>query len=435
MLISGEFMQRETQILEAEIVENDDTQNALKQACFADFDMFGMWQKYAEFWARSIRMKIIKGEARRVTYKTPAGVCIDYDVAGEVISDRTRREYIRNAERFFVWLRDNKGGSLLSLTKGGAAIEYAAAIADKTPATQAAYLGAPRRFFEWARNTIDPFSNGFGAIWGTVNPFNGIEPPPECEGFKHDAISARDAAHLIATASVRSTGTRTTAKGKADARCGKRCAERDALVCSLAVRLGLRCVEIARLTCGDVDLKNNRIWVLGKVGASKVEVSFPKADTIKAQLKKAIEGRSPADPLIISQSRRTGHGNGEGITTDAVQRIIRRCLRDADLWQPGRVTPHSLRHTAETLALIEMKKRDGVADIRKSAQLLRHSEQTAKRYAHDLERKENECAALISSAIDAELNAIESQTKSTKKANKSKRSRKATRKTTRGGKR
>ena len=407
-------MRDEVQILDAEIVENDTPENTLTQASFADMNVFCMWQKYACLWAKSIRMKIIKGEARRVTYQTPAGVCIDYDVAGEVISDRTRREYIRNTERFFVWLRDNKGGSLLSLTKGGAALEYAAAIADKTPATQAAYLGAPRRFFEWARNTIDPFSNGFGAIWGTVNPFNGIEPPQDCEGFKHDAITAKDAAHLIATASVRSPGKRTTAKGNADARCGKRCAERDALVCSLAVRLGLRCVEIARLNCGDVDLKNNRLWVLGKVGASKIDVSFPKADTIKAQLKKAIEGRSPDEPLITSQSRRTGR-KGEGVKSDAIQRIIRRCLRDADLWQRGRVTPHSLRHTAETLALIEMKKRDGVADIRKSAQLLRHSEQTAKRYAHDLERKENECAELISSAIDAELEAMKASKRPTKR--------------------
>lgn len=408
-------MQNNSQIVDANLIEIDASETMLKPASFTDFAMFRMWQKYACLWARSIRIKVGKGEARHVAYQTPAGVRIDYDVSGEVISDRTRREYIRNTERFFVWLRDNKGDSLLSLAKGGAVNEYAAAIADKTPSTQAAYLGAPRRFFEWARNTIDPFSDGFGAIWGTVNPFNGIVPPPESDGFKHDAITAKDAAHLISTASIRTNNQRTTAKGDSDARCGKRCAERDTLVCSLAVRLGLRCVEIARLTCGDVDIRNNRIWVLGKVGASKVDVSFPKADTIKAQLKKAIEGRSPDEALITSQSRRTGRGKGEGVTSDAIQRIIRRCLRDADLWQRGRVTPHSLRHTAETLALIELKKRDGVADIRKSAQLLRHSEQTAKRYAHDLERKENECAELISSAIDAELEAMKASKRPTKR--------------------
>lgn len=397
-------------IIDAEIIEIDDTRIALKSAQCNDLNVFSMWQKYANLWANSIRLKVATSEnVQNVELITAGGVSISYRVNGEVISDRTRREYVRNADRFFVWLRDTHAGSLLALIKGGAVAEYAAEIASKSPATQAAYLGAPRRFFDWASNTIDKFAEGLGAIWQLPNPFNGIKPPAEYEGFKHDALSAQDAAKLIH--SCKPTTGRTTAEGKSDKRCGVRNADRDSLVCNLALRLGLRCVEIARLTVGDIDLKGNRVYVLGKVGTDKVPVPIQNAEALRAMLKDATKGRDSSAPLIQSISRRNGRGNGEGITADAVQRIIRRRLKDAELWKRGRVTPHSLRHTAETLALIAMKKRDGFADIRKSAQLLRHSAKTAERYAHDLERQQNECAELISTELDAALIAAEAKPK------------------------
>ena len=81
--------------------------------------------------------------------------------------------------------------------------------------------------------------------------------------------------------------------------------------------------------------------------------------------------------------------NGQRLSPQGVSRTVKQALMAAGLNSP-RLTAHSLRHTAVTLAL------SGGATLQQVQQFARHRLiETTLRYAHNLEYARNPCSKLV----------------------------------------
>lgn len=169
---------------------------------------------------------------------------------------------------------------------------------------------------------------------------------------------------------------------------------RDYALLSLMVTGGLRTIEVVRADIGDLRTVGEAtvLYVQGKGREEKAE--FVKiAPTVEKALRAYISARADkADtaPLFIS----TSHNNkGERMTTRSISGIVKERLVKAG-YDSSRLTAHSLRHTAVTLALL------AGMDLGEVQQHARHKDiSTTMIYNHALDRAKNGCAEAIANAI------------------------------------
>lgn len=118
---------------------------------------------------------------------------------------------------------------------------------------------------------------------------------------------------------------------------------RDVLIVSLMVNEGLRCVEVARLQVGDLDLRGRtmRIW-----GKGDHERMLPITDETWSCLRIYFEqAELIGGPLI--RDLRFGEN---AVTAQRVSDVLRKVMTDTDVKRQryDRISAHSLRHTAAT---------------------------------------------------------------------------------------
>ncbi len=163
---------------------------------------------------------------------------------------------------------------------------------------------------------------------------------------------------------------------------------RDAALFHLVARTGLRTIEASRARVGDirrqVDGAGQRHAVLyvqgkGQDAADEYVVLEPAAER---PLRAYLKARGPITddaPLFASSSPRN---KGEGLSTRSISRILKRALQAAGL-DDRRLTAHSLRHSAITLAI------QGGASLEQAQAMARHaSPQTTMIYFHNAQRLE-----------------------------------------------
>ena len=231
--------------------------------------------------------------------------------------------------------------------------------ANYSATTAATYLTAVRSFF-----------NYLNAEAGYPLITTGIKNPKARPGHKKDALSAEQAKEVLAAIE------RDTLQGK-----------RDYAIVSLMLHTGLRTIEVARADIEDLRNVSGApvLFVMGKGRDSKDEY-VKVTRTVQAAIADYMDAREAADgkqtpqaPLFASVSRRD---YGKRLTPRSVSRISKEALQAAG-YDDRRLTAHSYRHTAVTLAL-----QAGVP-IRDVQQMARHaSPLTTERYAHDLRRIE-----------------------------------------------
>jgi integrase/recombinase XerC len=141
---------------------------------------------------------------------------------------------------------------------------------------------------------------------------------------------------------------------------------RDRAVLEVLYGAGVRVAELAGLDVGDVDLREGSVRVLGKGGKERIVPIGAKAvEALHAYL-----GERAADEGALFRNPR-----GRRLTVRSLHRIVRARARAAGL--PGRVTPHTLRHSFATHLL------DAGADLRLIQELLGHARlTTTQRYTH-----------------------------------------------------
>lgn len=234
------------------------------------------------------------------------------------------------------------------------------------PSTVQTYIVAVRLFFRWT-------------AWEGLYP----DIADHVKGAKLDRQHKKDYLTAWQLYSVLANIDRRTIRGL-----------RDYAIVSLMGVTGLRTVEVTRANIEDVREKENGkvLYIQGKGQDERAEfVRLPseieEAIYVYLEVRGETDGRAP---LFVSTSN---NNYGQRLTTRSISEIAKRCMRAAG-FSSDRLTAHSLRHTAITLALL------GGATLQETQQFARHgSITTTQIYAHNLEKVNNPCAGIVAASI------------------------------------
>ena len=234
------------------------------------------------------------------------------------------------------------------------------------PATVAAYLSALRRFFDWTE------SEGL-----YPNITRGIKAPKLDKGHKRDFLPAQGLQAMMKSVD------RSTLEGK-----------RNYAILAVMATGGLRTVEVVRADVADVSTVGGEpvLFVQGKGRSDKKE--FVKLTPhVLAAIREYLDARGQVKgnaPLFASCSHRNKGGR---LTTRTISGIAKASMVKAG-YSSGRLTAHSLRHSAVTLALMSGQ---SLAEVQYFA---RHSSiNTTMIYAHNVDRLKSGCEAALSRAV------------------------------------
>lgn len=227
------------------------------------------------------------------------------------------------------------------------------------------YIIAVRQFFKWTEQT-------------------GLYPniADNIKGKKISREPKKDYLNTNAIKRILETIDQTTLKGK-----------RDYAMVALMVTCGLRDIEVSRANITDLRMlgENTVLYIQGKGRTEKADYVTVPEETEKA-LRSYLKMRSCNNnaPLFASVSN---NSNEKRLTTRSISRAIKESMKNAG-YNSYRLTAHSLRHTAITLAL-----KNGES-LQQTQQFARHTNiNTTLIYAHNLEKENNTCSNSIANSI------------------------------------
>jgi putative integrase len=169
---------------------------------------------------------------------------------------------------------------------------------------------------------------------------------------------------------------------------------RDYAILALMFTGGLRTIEVSRANIEDLRIAGDSevLYLQGKGHEEKTDYIklIPKVeDAIRVYLK-ARGTLDPTEPLFTSTSN---NSRGDRISTRTISGIVKNALKNAG-YDSDKLTAHSTRHTAVTLALMGGQKLEEVQQFARHKNLA-----TTLIYAHNLDRARNNCEATIAKAI------------------------------------
>jgi len=266
----------------------------------------------------------------------------------------SRKTYERGIKPFIEWVQEQ---GIMKPSRADILLykDYLKSL-NLSPYTISGYLTVVRKFFEWAE--------GEKYYPNIARGIKGLKKP---KGFRKDPLTILQIKELLDSID------RNTIKER-----------RDYALLNLLVRTGLRTVEIIRADVEDIRQEGGEavLWIQGKGRDSKDEFVLLTEDTLKP-IREYLSARgdvSGDSPLFVSDSHRNAGGR---LTTRSISRIVKERLRGIGI-NDGRLSAHSLRHTAITLSLI------GGASIQEAQALGRHASiDTTMIYAHNLDRVKN----------------------------------------------
>jgi integrase/recombinase XerC len=279
-------------------------------------------------------------------------------------SERTKATYTANIKRFSDWLSVNQ----IRHPERADVIRYRDELKQKyKPATVHGYLVAVKLFFQWLEQEKlypDIAKHIKGAA---VDPYH-----------KKDPLTSKQAAAVLDSIDEN------TAAGL-----------RDYAIIALMLTTGLRTRSIILADIGDIRTlgEHTVLYYQGKGHEEKadfVKLSEPVLKAIQRYLKARGGEPAPELPLFASNAHRNA---GERMTTRSISRIVKNALKAAGL-ESDRLTAHSLRHTAATLAMVHG------ASLQEVQQLLGHKNiNITMVYLHTLERTRNTSTDRVTAAI------------------------------------
>ena len=169
---------------------------------------------------------------------------------------------------------------------------------------------------------------------------------------------------------------------------------RDYALISLMLTTALRTRSIILADIADIKPLGDMtvLYYQGKGHEEKADY-VKLSEPVKKALYRYLAARgepAPNEPLFASAAHRNA---GERMTTRSISRIVKNALRAAGL-ESERLTAHSLRHTAATLAMVNG------ATLQEVQQLLGHkSVNVTMIYLHQLEKAKNTSTDRITAAI------------------------------------
>lgn len=227
-----------------------------------------------------------------------------------------------------------------------------------SPLTVSAYIVVVRRYFDWLESK---------QIY--MNIARSIKGFKRSKGFRKDPLTLDQILALLENLPS------DTIQEK-----------RDFAIINLLIRTGLRTIEIIRADIGDIREESGEsvLWIQGKGRDTKDEFVVLTDDCRipieEYLLTRPSKYRKDFDPLFASHSDRN---SWKRLSTRTVSRIVKDCFLKNGIIS-NRITAHSLRHTAITLAL------QAGATIQEAQALGRHANiNTTMIYAHNLNRVAN----------------------------------------------
>ena len=216
------------------------------------------------------------------------------------------------------------------------------------------YLTAVRKLFSWLEAE---------RVYPNVATVKGLKQP---RGHRKDSLSKGQLKAVLAGID------RSSLEGL-----------RDFAIVNLMARTGLRDVEISRALVGDIRPESGQLvlWVHGKGRDEKDEFVLLVDEAYEPILEylRARGAMLEDEPLFCSHSDRN---RGDSLTTRSISRIVKQAMRAVGL-DSRRLSAHSLRHTAITLAIL-----GGATPVQTQA-MARHSDlNTTMGYYHNLARVE-----------------------------------------------
>lgn len=170
---------------------------------------------------------------------------------------------------------------------------------------------------------------------------------------------------------------------------------RDYAILSLMFTGGLRTIEVSRANIEDLRTAGNSevLYLQGKGHEEKTDyIKLVPAveDAIRAYLKARGDIQNTREPLFVSTSN---NGSGQRLSTRTISGLVKRALIKAG-YNSDKLTAHSTRHTAVTLALMGGQKLEEVQQFARHKNLA-----TTLIYAHNIDREKNKCEQTIAKAI------------------------------------
>lgn len=278
---------------------------------------------------------------------------------------RTFQAYTSNVKLFLVWLKDN---GIAEPTREDIKTWRNALAAQHKPTTVNTYLMAIKQFFKWTEEA--------GLYPNVAKGVKGLQLDTE---HKKDYLTGRQAGKVLKNIDTESV------QGL-----------RDYAICALMMTTGLRTVSIVNADIQDIRPigEQTALFFKGKGHTQKakyVKLSEQVEDAIRTYL--ATRGATAGnEPLFVSIANRN---TGERMTTRSVSRIAKNALVDAG-FNSDRLTAHSFRHTAATLAL-----KAGAKETEVQQMLDHRNINTTMIYSHAIERETNNTELKIANAIFA----------------------------------
>ena len=271
---------------------------------------------------------------------------------------KTIETYTKSLRAFYKWVMES-GITNPTFEDVKAYRDYL--LTEYKPATVQAYIFVVRRFFQWSEQA-GLYPNVAGKLKGAT-----ITREP-----KKDYLTSSQVKTILSNITN----------------------IRDKAIVALMVSCGLRDIEVSRANVEDMrTLGDNTVLYLQGKGRDErnefVIIPQPVEQAIRDYLKSrgSVNG---SDPLFTSESN---NSKGKRMTTRAISGIVKNTLIAAG-FDSDRLTAHSLRHTAVTLALLNG------ANVQEAQQFARHkSINTTLIYAHNLEKQNNKCSGLVANAI------------------------------------
>ena len=279
-------------------------------------------------------------------------------------AERTKATYTATIKRFAEWLQVNG----ITAPSRADIIKYRDELqTTHKPATVHGYLVAVKLFFQWTESE-KLYPNIAARVKNTaVDVFH-----------KKDPLTSRQAAKVLDSIDENSAA-----------------GLRDYAIIALMLTTALRTRSIILADIGDIRTLGDMtvLYYQGKGHNEKadfVKLSEPVLKAIQRYLQARGGTPAPNEPLFASAAHRN---SGERMTTRSISRIVKNALKAAGL-NSDRLTAHSLRHTAATLAMING------ATLQEVQQLLGHKNiNITMVYLHTLERAQNSSADRITTAI------------------------------------
>jgi integrase/recombinase XerD len=279
------------------------------------------------------------------------------------IKASSKATYERSLRQFVAWLEETGRADRLADLQREDLLEYKSSLVDRDLSAYSIslYLTAVRRLFQWLEaKKVYP------------NVARGVKGARKPHGHRKDVLSPEEL--RLALAGI----DRSTLTGL-----------RDYAILNLLARTGLRTVEVSRALIGDIRQEpglqpgERVLWIQGKGRDAKDELVVLTEETL-APIEVYLEARGqrrtrPSRPLFASESDRN---YGGALSTRSISRIVKRALRRVGL-DDARLTAHSMRHTAITLAIL------GGATPQQAQAMARHTDiKVTLAYFHNLNRVE-----------------------------------------------